>query len=507
MVIARTGLTQQPGIPDGGTTGQVLIKSSSANYDVQWGADPSDFIPGKTVTNYAALPAAATSVNLLAIVLNAQGVWPFASYKAAGIWYSDGVSWTYEGDYALTQNASEIVNTPAGHITATNVQDALNQLDTIKAPAASNTVYVASLSDFPAPVAGNITLSANTIYRIIAQVSIGTNTLTMGAGTVINGLSAEVDVLTYTGTGAMINATNNSIQIDQVGLSAPNGSVFAITGTNAERFHLIYSNVRNFKNLGTISNINDFNVSGCDFRNGTGTGFLLSGTVNHIEWLNNTINNNAGKTLDIDSTTFTDALINGNSFGVSGGQTGISAGAYTAGSQILITSNTFSGGGTYVTGLDISDIHVVRLANGGIDNTQITGECYLSANATSTTITVAGTYYKAAGTSTSGNNSQFTATNNRITYNGLKTNLFLVNCSASLSCGTPNQTLGCILAKNGSTIAGSEQEIRVSSASQSSNGNAKSIVSLSTGDYVELWVTNKTATNAVTVEYMNLTAR
>lgn len=87
------------------------------------GAD--DFIAGKSVLNYAALPSAAANSGQLAIVLNSQGTWPLASYKAAGIYYSDGATWIYQGDYALTDQASEIQFTPAGTVSATDVQAAI----------------------------------------------------------------------------------------------------------------------------------------------------------------------------------------------------------------------------------------------------------------------------------------------------------------------------------------------------------------------------------------------
>jgi hypothetical protein len=84
----------------------------------------SDFITGKTVTNFAALPSAADNDGLLAICVNSQGVW-LINYKAAGLYYSDGADWIYQGDYQLTDEASEIGFTPAGGVTATNVQAAI----------------------------------------------------------------------------------------------------------------------------------------------------------------------------------------------------------------------------------------------------------------------------------------------------------------------------------------------------------------------------------------------
>lgn len=51
----------------------------------------------------------------------------------------------------------------------------------------------------------------------------------------------------------------------------------------------------------------------------------------------------------------------------------------------------------------------------------------------------------------------------------------------------------------------SEAEFRMFTAGQSAFGVARAVVSLSTGDYVELFVCNKTSTTAVRVEYMNFT--
>jgi hypothetical protein len=133
VTLVNRGLTLQPGLPPGGETGEVLTKATDTDYDVEWGAGGgSDFIAGKTVANFAALPDAALNSGLLAIVLNSQGVW-LINYKAAGLYYSDGATWTYQGDYTLTDQASEIEFAAAGNITATNVQAALTQVDAIKA--------------------------------------------------------------------------------------------------------------------------------------------------------------------------------------------------------------------------------------------------------------------------------------------------------------------------------------------------------------------------------------
>ena len=101
----------------------------------------TDFIPGKTVANYAALPAAASWPNTMAIALSPQGV-ILVNYKPSGIYYSNGATWTYLVDYVPVSYASEITNIPAGDITAFDVQGAIDQLDILKIGSNFSTVSI-----------------------------------------------------------------------------------------------------------------------------------------------------------------------------------------------------------------------------------------------------------------------------------------------------------------------------------------------------------------------------
>lgn len=92
------------------------------------GAASSDFIVGKTVANFAALPDPVVNDGLLAVAIASQGVW-LVNYKAKGIYYSEGGAWLYQGDYELTDEASEISFSPSGGVSASNVQSAIVELD------------------------------------------------------------------------------------------------------------------------------------------------------------------------------------------------------------------------------------------------------------------------------------------------------------------------------------------------------------------------------------------
>ncbi len=120
-----------------------------------------------------------------------------------------------------------------------------------------------------------------------------------------------------------------------------------------------------------------------------------------------------------------------------------------------------------------------------------------------TTITVPGTYYKAAGTTTISTTTESVtdgSVNNRLVYTGTPDRHFQVVVALSMTCASSNQVLGMKIAKNGTVI--DESIIRRKVGTGSDVGAAALIadVSLSTNDYVELFVTNETTTGAVTID-------
>lgn len=368
-----------------------------------------------------------------------------------------------------------------------------------------NVVIVQSASDFPAPVAGVITLADNTLYSIGSNVSVGTDRFAIGDNTHIHGLEETLTMLTYTGTGNMFTGTNKSFMLGYLDIVCPNGTVFNLTGSGVEELEIEFVNIVGAGTIGTITGMGEVEMLYSGIVDSTVGGLSFAGTFSHISISNSAFENNAGTSLALGTATIDALSISVCDFDVNATQTGISAGAFTLAGGILL-GNQFSGAGTYTSGLSTSNIYLSIFSNVGIDNSQQAGECYFNANASATAITVTGTYYKGAGTTTAGTNSQFTATANRLTYNGLKTRNFLVTIAVSVSTGNNNQVLGVQIFKGGVAVAASEQEIRQTTAGDAVTGVAKSIISLATGEYVELYVTNKTATNSVTIEYMNFTA-
>lgn len=121
---------------------------------------------------------------------------------------------------------------------------------------------------------------------------------------------------------------------------------------------------------------------------------------------------------------------------------------------------------------------------------------YMSDNATGTTLTDQSTFYKIAGTTSSGSAvAGFTQTDNRATLTDPVGGLFQVSVTAAVTDGN-NQTIALRLAKNGTTIASSQGRATTSSGGRADVIVCQDLVTLATGDYLEVWAANMTSAGA-----------
>ena len=139
------------------------------------------------------------------------------------------------------------------------------------------------------------------------------------------------------------------------------------------------------------------------------------------------------------------------------------------------------------------------------------GSMYVSGTA-ATTITIAGTYYKAAGTTTlSGSPSNFDMpADNRLRYTGSPDIHVHLACSISYTCGANNQVLGFKIYKyddsagSGATDTPSNIRDKIATGADIRTTALHADFMMSTNDYVELHVTNETSTNQPTIDKMYL---
>jgi hypothetical protein len=133
----------------------------------------------------------------------------------------------------------------------------------------------------------------------------------------------------------------------------------------------------------------------------------------------------------------------------------------------------------------------------------IYGQLYFSATA-ATTIAVAGTYVKLAGTTTSDSLNGITMPqNNRLQNNSGTTRVFQAMARADIIDGSGNKNIAIKLAKNGVLIDATESNGETTN-NVAAHATINWIVSLAAGEYVEIWATNKSDTSSITAQHGHL---
>jgi len=175
---------------------------------------------------------------------------------------------------------------------------------------------------------------------------------------------------------------------------------------------------------------------------------------------------------------------------------------------ILDTCN-FSGGATYLIGVQSTDNKALFVNNKGIANSAEIGQAYFTNNATQNPIATTGVFEKILGTTTASPvNDKFSHTSNRLTYTGAITRDFVVTASCSANSVTTNVvTILVRVAKNGTTIVDSESQATTSANARNENFYSQAIVTLAENDFVELFIANATNANSLLVTELNLLVR
>ncbi len=374
--------------------------------------------------------------------------------------------------------------------------------------------------DFPAPIAGVITLSGAD-YTVCNAINLGTDRIVLGSGATLNGLSPEVSSLTSTlGTGvALITIGTFSSEVRDITLSAvgAGAQVFELNGT-ANVTNFLSTNVRildgkagTFRNFGIVLFQNSI-MSGVD------DGFTVGGTITSFLMDTFGVFNipSGGTGLLVESTTVVAVRIRVVlcSFVVNTGATGINfhTSATVPNEGYILINNVFSGVGTFLTGVQSSDnkAEFINNTGTGISNSRAIAFYSMSGNATATTIGATNTYVKVAGTTTFDSISErFTndgGTSNRAKYIGSRNRTFSLSAVASLTSGNGN-ALRMAIFKNGVLVGNSEARGSISGTGDPLNIVTSTIVSVVTNDYLEVFVRNDTATTNITATNLIVTTQ
>lgn len=128
------------------------------------------------------------------------------------------------------------------------------QINTSALPASTKTVVVYTIDDFPAPVAGIITLLDDTEYKVQNDIS-SANRFIFGENTLLSGADNTLIELEYTGSGTMITAADKNIKIREINLVCGSGTLFDVSSSTGLHRFIIFCARATCDNVGTFHNL------------------------------------------------------------------------------------------------------------------------------------------------------------------------------------------------------------------------------------------------------------
>jgi hypothetical protein len=372
-------------------------------------------------------------------------------------------------------------------------------------------VFVNSKSDFPAAVSGVITLAANVTYFITKTIDLTGDRLVAGQNTTILGGSSENCFLISTGLSASTALITSSWSLPMRNLSITHGTALNLdaTGNSTAALDWFGVNFTDCATVGLVKSYSNFIMSDCALLNSANMTF--DGTIGTVGFVNCLFSGIAAQTtLNFPSTLTITRRIRAiySSFVAFGGATAIfldPAASVPVESYILDTIN-FSGGATYTGGVTYTDNKAFFSNCKGVVNSSQIGQMYYNNNTVQNTIATTGVFEKIEGVTTAGSiNQKFSHTDNRLTYTGGLARSFKITAFISAQAITTNATTILVrIAKNGTTIAESEAQATTSATGRNESLPSQSIVEMTTGDFIEIFIANATNANSLLVTELNV---
>jgi len=176
-------------------------------------------------------------------------------------------------------------------------------------------------------------------------------------------------------------------------------------------------------------------------------------------------------------------------------------------SKMQITDNAWNNIGVFITGFDFTrsdgrDANAYIQSNAGVADAIPTCKINVRDNATATTITTAGTYYKAAWVNTTSLTSKWRIENNKITYLPENKRTAVLFITGNISCNNSNRVVTLGIVKKGVTSTRyGECNQRITTANQPFMfATVIQLEDVAKNDYFELYCTSSTNGDLVTFQ-------
>lgn len=422
---------------------------------------------------------------------------------------------------ASDYDASQVDNDSS--VSGATVADALNALLALAPPVSSDYLLIATKADLPAAVAGVITMPALSTWIFLDDVDLTGDRIECAGIATIVGFGPETCKIRSTGLGAgeALISSVYTLTLRSLGLYADAGSTCVrVDGTGQPTLPALDWFSLNFNEgsatPGKAAEITEIGNSINILLGVFGDGFYFDGAASTIGFVDTIFVANSGKYgIKVEATASISSRLRLTSSAVVAIGTGLdvpqAAIAQSEGFVLFLCS--LSGPGTRVTGITYTDDEARWIECRGITNTTRVGSYFMQSNATSTTIVTPGTYVKAAGTTTANpTNQRFDHADNRLTYVSELVETFTIQVSAAFVSGNNKEVLMAVYKGNIDGTPAAPITAYYAASTTNSGGRAEGvayqeIVTLSEGDYLEIWITNNTDTTAVTLESVNVQVR
>ena len=391
-----------------------------------------------------------------------------------------------------------------------------SSLVTADAALPSTFTFVNQKSDFPSAVGGVITLADNQTYFITSEVDLTGDRLVAGQNTTILGASSENCRLKSTGlVGTALLTSQWTIPIRHITFEADLVLDLDATGNANQAIDWYGVNFTDCGTVGLVKNYGNFVINSTAFLNSAGLTF--DGTIGTIAISNTLLSGSFGNDLITFASTlevtrrfrqiFSSVIPVGSAAAAYRVQNGA---IFPDEGFILIECNfTAAAGSTIIDGLGTVSSSNKILSKGcvGIDNTSVNGQLFMQNNATATVIATSGTFVKVAGVTTaSADNAKYLHANNRLTNDAVRTRKYLIQASLSFTSGNSNECeFGFFDSELGAIRTPSRTRSTANSSGRAENVSMMCVVNHMQGDYIEVWATNNSTTNNITVEDLNVT--
>lgn len=287
-----------------------------------------------------------------------------------------------------TEATGSVIEDPTATVNSVEVKSASKYKDTV------NYYRIPSPDDFPNQDATKIYLDAGTTYDAVANFTTAKQFVRNGGNIIAHGLTGVAQI-TYTGTAPMfVNGTSNRGSLINIAIDCPSAKAFDLVGdgTNASRVDLDVVEIKNCINIGDFDDTNVIVKGFLRVPNITGTyGSLLKGSATTFNCDGYFCGGMTSGAIALDLGTATRTNVQVSDFTVIGSADAIAISGLTnsgniVGGSLSILQSGFENLNTPLVGVSQFDPRSKFLGNDGIENSRVSGFCYLSGGATTVEI-------------------------------------------------------------------------------------------------------------------------